>query len=76
MGFRWYCTNYANLKGLTGWVRNLSDGTVEAEIQGSGDGISGLVEYMSCRPYVEIDSTEITDIPLDSSEWEFQEKGC
>ena len=34
VGFRWTNQGLAQDRGLTGWIRNLDDGTVEAEIQG------------------------------------------
>ncbi|MFP4380131.1 MAG: acylphosphatase [Candidatus Sumerlaeia bacterium] len=33
VGFRYYTQNTAQKMGVTGWVRNASDGTVEAEAQ-------------------------------------------
>lgn len=33
--------------GVTGWVRNLPDGTVEAVFEGSGDSVDAVVEW--CR---------------------------
>ncbi len=35
VGFRWTNQDLARGRGLTGWVRNLPDGTVEMEIQGT-----------------------------------------
>jgi acylphosphatase len=35
VGYREWLTNTARALGLTGWVRNLTDGTVEAVIAGS-----------------------------------------
>ena len=34
VGFRYFCDRTAVDLGITGWVRNESDGTVELEIQG------------------------------------------
>lgn len=34
VGFRYYAVQKANQLGLTGWVRNLSDGSVEMEVEG------------------------------------------
>lgn len=34
VGFRWTNQGLARDRGLTGWIRNLDDGTVEAQIQG------------------------------------------
>lgn len=33
VGFRYYAVNKANQLGLTGWVKNLPNGTVEMEVQ-------------------------------------------
>ncbi len=35
VGFRWGMQQIANSLGITGWVRNLYSGDVEAEIQGT-----------------------------------------
>jgi acylphosphatase len=35
VGFRWFLMREAQLLGLTGWVRNLDDGTVEFVAEGS-----------------------------------------
>lgn len=40
VGFRWTNQGLAREHGLGGWVRNLDDGTVEMEIQGSPAAIS------------------------------------
>ena len=34
VGFRYYSVYKSRQLGLTGWVRNLYDGTVEMEVQG------------------------------------------
>jgi acylphosphatase len=37
VGFRYWVLSHAQRLGLTGWVRNLRDGRVELEAQGSED---------------------------------------
>jgi acylphosphatase len=37
----------AQARGVAGWARNCSDGTVEAVFEGSPDAVDALVEY--CR---------------------------
>ena len=64
VGFRYYCVSEARRLGLTGWVRNLCDGTVEAEIQGSADAIRSLIDYMSGRDWIEITDIEEKNIPV------------
>ena len=39
VGFRWTTQSLAERAGVTGWVRNMDDGTVEAEMQGTGHAI-------------------------------------
>lgn len=39
VGFRWTTQSLANKVGVTGWVRNMSDGTVQAQMQGTGHDI-------------------------------------
>ena len=39
IGFRFTAHNIANRYGLTGWVRNLPDGTVEMVARGPSDNI-------------------------------------
>ncbi|HEX3738919.1 MAG TPA: acylphosphatase [Terriglobales bacterium] len=42
VGFRWYVEREAGLLGLSGWVRNNSDGSVEVLASGTADQLSGL----------------------------------
>lgn len=75
VGFRWHSRQFAQAKGLTGWVQNLDDGTVEMEVQGSEEKIDALVMYLESRDYVLIERMESRKIPLLDCEWEFREKG-
>jgi acylphosphatase len=36
VGFRWFAKELAESLGLSGWVRNREDGSVELEAEGSG----------------------------------------
>lgn len=52
----------ASLLGLAGWVRNLPDGAVEAEVEGPPDDVDALIDW--CRggpPYARVDSIDIED---------------
>ena len=33
VGFRWFASRKARQLGITGWIRNLEDGSVEMEVQ-------------------------------------------
>lgn len=43
VGFRWTAEDIANSLGLTGWVRNCPDGTVEVMCEGKEDGIHSFL---------------------------------
>lgn len=42
VGYRWFVRDNARRLGLTGWVRNLSDQTVELEAQGDARALEEL----------------------------------
>lgn len=73
VGFRYYAVNKANQLGLTGWVKNLPDGTVEMEVQGEESLIDQLIIFLQNRTYIWIEKLDARSIPLldDSS---FQER--
>ena len=73
VGFRYYAVNNANQLGLTGWLKNLPDGTVEMEVQGEEPLIDQLIIFLQNRTYIWIEKLDARSIPLldDSS---FQER--
>jgi len=48
--FRQSTTEEARRLGITGWVRNLPDGSVEAVLEGSGDLVRELVAWCHQGP--------------------------
>jgi acylphosphatase len=50
VGYRAYMRMEANRLGVTGWVRNRADGTVEATIHGSPEDVSKLLDWTRCGP--------------------------
>ena len=46
VGFRFTNTNLAQARALTGWVRNMEDGSVEMEIQGAPANILSHLEAL------------------------------
>lgn len=64
VGFRYYAVNKANQLGLTGWVKNLPDGTVEMEVQGEEPLIDQLIIFLQNRTYIWIEKLDARSIPL------------
>lgn len=58
VGFRYTAYSEANLLGLTGWVKNLSDGSVEMEVQGREELIDQLINNISGQRFIFIDKME------------------
>lgn len=44
VGFRYWTRNVASKLGLTGWVRNIEDGRVEAVFEGPKEEIEKMIE--------------------------------
>jgi len=42
VGFRWFVEREAHMLGISGWVRNNADGSVEVLAMGTRDQLSGL----------------------------------
>lgn len=55
IGFRYQLTMLAREIDLVGWVKNLDNGDVEAEIQGTEERINFLVEEIRKRPKIEFE---------------------
>jgi len=46
VGFRYTCFSFAKALSLTGWVKNLSDGSVEAVAEGPREKIAELLSRL------------------------------
>jgi acylphosphatase len=67
VGFRFFAQRTAARLGLLGWVRNLSDGRVEAEAQGDPDSLTAFESALRQGPrgaqVAHFEHTEISDEP-------------
>ena len=52
VGFRYRAKYVASTLGLTGWVRNNWDGTVELEIQGSMEQMNRMLSLVNQGTYI------------------------
>ena len=71
VNFRKTSMKEATKLGLTGWVRNLEDGTVEMEVQGPEEVIEELYEFLMTNIRFEIDQLDETTIDIVDDETEF-----
>lgn len=65
VGFRYYAVHKASQLRLTGWVRNLHDGSVEMEVEGQEALIDELILFLQNRSYIWIENMEAKSIPLE-----------
>ncbi|MEJ1921052.1 acylphosphatase [Microbacterium sp. KHB019] len=50
VGFRWFVRDAATAHAVTGWVRNLRDGAVEAELHGPDAAVQDVLEAIAHGP--------------------------
>jgi acylphosphatase len=61
--------------GLTGWVRNLPDGSVEIEAQGDDDGVAALLAWCAHGPpAARVTEVNIEDRQLIANERDFVQR--
>ena len=64
VGFRFRACYSAKNLGVTGWVRNLDDGSVEMEAEGYPRDIDALVQSLEENRWCFIERLECTEIPV------------
>ena len=72
VGFRYFAKDCAEQLKLTGWVRNLPDGKVEAEVQGQEAELLDLLSKLRRGPRVGFVKEMLKyEIPLDAESVNF-----
>ena len=76
VGFRYTVYHAAHNHNLTGYVRNLYNGNVEVQIQGSKEDIDAFLaemlnENIKKRSFIQIDDCTLKKIPLVEGEGAF-----
>ena len=64
VGLRYRTKYVASMRGLTGWVRNRSDGMVEMEVQGKEEEIDLLLQILQQNRYIDITGLSAKTVPL------------
>jgi acylphosphatase len=65
--FRDTCRRVATAEHVSGWVRNLPDGSVEAAFEGSPDAVARMVEWAKHGPRTAIvDTVEVHEEQLEN----------
>lgn len=63
VGFRFTTRSLARAHAVTGFVRNLPDGTVELEVQGAADEVARFLDALATRFQDHIRSRQVTEKP-------------
>lgn len=62
VGYRYTARMIADEVGVTGWIRNRRDGTVEAEVEGGSDRVDEMLAWMAeGPPGSRVESATVTD---------------
>ena len=64
VGFRYFTQDAADLEGVTGWVRNLPDGRVEAYVEGEAEAVTRVERAIRQGPR----AARVDDVEVDTAE--------
>jgi len=68
VGFRYSMAEEAERLGVTGWVRNRRDGTVEALIDGSADALDAILAWARRGP----PAARVSDVEISEAAGSFE----
>lgn len=61
--FRQSAKDQADASGLAGWVRNRTDGTVEAVVEGPAEGVAQFLDWCHRGPtHAQVEEVEATEL--------------
>jgi acylphosphatase len=73
VSFRWYARHQATKLQLSGWVRNLSDGSVEAAVEGEDSSVRQFIAWTRHGPSMaQVDHVDVQDKALEDECFTFQ----
>jgi acylphosphatase len=66
VGFRYFALQQAQHVGITGYVKNLIDGRVEIEAEGSQEAVESYINILRAGPvYGNVEDIIITELPFE-----------
>lgn len=68
VGFRYFIQRRARALGITGWVRNRTDGGVEAVVQGSAEAADAIIALAQRGP----PSAHVTGVSVSDASGQFE----
>ena len=71
VGFRYHMIRAARELGVTGWVRNRRDGSVEAMVQGAPEAVEAMIAWARRGP----PGAAVADVRIAEGSGEFPEFG-
>lgn len=72
VGYRWFAVNSAKDLKLTGWVKNLDDGTVEIKAFGKRGTLNDFIKQLSIGPmYSNVSDVRIREIEYELTYTDF-----
>lgn len=69
VGFRYRAMYAAESYGVSGWVRNLYDGSVEMEAEGSESDIDNMIMAIEKGSFIVIEDMSVKTIPVEDSRY-------
>ena len=67
VGFRYRAYHAANRYGVTGYVKNCSDGSVEMELEGTEEDIDRVFMTIEQGRFIHIENMEVKTVPEEGS---------
>ena len=67
VGFRYRAYYAAQENGVTGWIRNLPDGSVEAEVEGTESAIDRMILQIEKSRFITIERLSVIKLPLEGA---------
>lgn len=65
VGFRWFVEHEARVLGVSGWVRNRQDGSVEVLASGTNEQLRSLYDKLKQGPRAaRVDEVSVDEAPL------------